>query len=98
MNIKITARKFKAHDTLKEFIKEQISSLEKYYDNIMNAEVVLSYINQNNSIKNAEIIIQIPGQTMKAKKESEDFNKSVALSVTKLKTQLKKHRSKQIAH
>ena len=98
MNIKITARKFKAHDTLKEFIKEQISSLEKYYDNIMNAEVVLSYINQNNSIKNAEIIIQIPGQTMKAKNESEDFNKSVALSVTKLKTQLKKHRSKQIAH
>jgi len=98
MNIKITARKFKAHDTLKEFIKEQISSLEKYYDNILNAEVVLSYINQNNSIKNAEIIIQIPGQTMKAKNESEDFNKSVALSVTKLKTQLKKHRSKQIAH
>ena len=98
MNIKITARKFKAHDTLKEFIKEQISSLEKYYDNILNAEVVLSYINQNNSIKNAEIIIQIPGQTIKAKNESDDFNKSVALSVTKLKTQLKKHRSKQIAH
>jgi len=98
MNIKITARKFKAHETLKEFIKDEISSLEKYYDNIMSAEVVLSYINQNNSLKNAEIILQIPGQTMKANKESDDFNKSIAQSVNKLKTQLKKFRSKQIAH
>jgi len=98
MNIKITARKFKAHEALKEFIKDEISSLEKYYDNIMNAEIVLSYINQSNSIKNAEIILQIPGQTMKATNESDDFNKSVSQAVNKLKTQLKKFRSKQIAH
>ncbi len=98
MNIKITARKFKAHNTLKDFIKDEIVSLQKYYGDIMNAEVVLSYINQNNSIKNAEIILQVPGQTITAKDESDDFNKSVALSVNKIKTQLKKIRSKQIAH
>lgn len=98
MNIKITARKFKAHQTLKDFIGDEVSSLQKYYDNIMNAEVILSYIRPNNSVKNAEIIIQIPGQTLKAKDESDDFNKSVASSVNKLKSQLKKIRSKQIAH
>jgi len=98
MNIKITARKFKAHQTLKEFVSNEISSLEKYYDNIMNAEVVLSYTKPNNSVKNAEIILQIPGQTLKAKEESDDFNKSIASSVNKIKSQLKKFRSKQIAH
>ncbi len=97
MNIKITARKFKAHQTLKEFVSSEVISLQKYYDNIMNAEVVLSYIKPNNSVKNAEIILQIPGQTLKANEESDDFNKSVASSVNKLKTQLKKFRSKQIA-
>ena len=96
MNIKITARKFKAHQTLKDFISDEVSSLQKYYDNIMNVEVILSYIRPNNSVKNAEIILHIPGQTLKAKQESDDFNKSVASSVNKLKTQLKKFRSKQI--
>ncbi len=98
MNIKITARKFKAHQTLKDFISDEVTSLQKYYDNIMNAEIILSYIKPNNSVKNAEIILQVPGQTLKAKDESDDFNKSVAASVNKLKTQLKKFRSKQIAH
>ena len=98
MNIQITARKFKAHQTLKDFVSNEVTSLEKYYDNIMNAEVVLSYIKPNNSVKNAEIIVQIPGQTLKAQDDSDDFNKSVASSVNKLKSQLKKFRSKQIAH
>lgn len=98
MNIKITARKFKAHQTLKNFIEDEVSSLQKFYDNIMNAEIILSYIKPNKSTKNAEIIIQVPGQTLKAKEESNDFNKSVAVSVNKLKSQLKKFKSKQIAH
>ncbi|MCH7973837.1 MAG: ribosome-associated translation inhibitor RaiA [Bacteroidetes bacterium] len=98
MNIKITARKFKAHQTLKDFISDEVSSLQKFYDNIMNAEIILSYIKPNKSVKNAEIIIQVPGQTLKAKEESNDFSKSVAVSVNKLKSQLKKFKSKQIAH
>ena len=44
MNIKITARKFKAHQTLKDFISDEVTSLQKFYDNIMNAEIILSYI------------------------------------------------------
>ncbi|MCH8325915.1 MAG: ribosome-associated translation inhibitor RaiA [Bacteroidetes bacterium] len=98
MNIKITARKFKAHQTLKDFIKDEVNSLQKFYDNIMSVEIILSYIKPNKSVKNAEIIIQVPGQTLRAKEESNDFNKSVAVSVNKLKSQLKKFKSKQIAH
>ena len=98
MNIKITVRKFKAHQTLKDFIKDEVNSLQKFYDNIMSVEIILSYIKPNKSVKNAEIIIQVPGQTLKAKEESNDFSKSVAVSVNKLKSQLKKFKSKQIAH
>jgi putative sigma-54 modulation protein len=98
MNISITARKFKAHDTLKEFINNEVSSLEKYIDNILNADVILSYLNSKENVKTAEIIIQVPGQTLTAEEKSDDFKKSVAASVEKLSRQLKKLKSKKISH
>ena len=54
MNIQITARKFKAHSTLKDFITDEISSLKKFNDDIISADVILSYQNSLNSIKKAE--------------------------------------------
>jgi putative sigma-54 modulation protein len=98
MNISITARKFKAHDTLKEFITNEVSSLEKYIDNILNVDVILSYLNSKENIKTAEIILQVPGQTLTAEEKSDDFKKSIAASVEKLSRQLKKLKSKKINH
>jgi putative sigma-54 modulation protein len=98
MNISITARKFKAHDTLKEFINNEVSSLEKYIDNILNVDVILSYLNSKENIKTAEIILQVPGQTLTAEEKSDDFKKSVVASVEKLSRQLKKLKSKKTNH
>ncbi len=94
MNITITARKFKAHDTLKEFINAEVDSLQKFNDDILDVDVILSYVNSNISIKNAEIILKVPGQTLTAAESSDDFKKSVSSSVEKLTTQLKKLKSK----
>ncbi len=52
MNIQITARKFKAHETLKEFIKDELTSLKRFNDDIISADVKLSFQNTQNSIKN----------------------------------------------
>ena len=98
MNISITARKFKAHDTLKEFITGEVTSLEKYMDNILNVDVILSYMNSKDSLKTAEIILQVPGQTLTAEEKSDDFKKSVSASVEKLSRQLQKLKSKKISH
>lgn len=94
MNIQITARKFKAHDTLKEFIKDELTSLQRFNDDIINADVKLSFQNTQNSIKIAEIILSIPGQKLTAKEESDDFKKSVAGAVEKLRNQLSTIKSK----
>ncbi len=96
MNISITARKFKAHDTLKDFINDELSSLQKFNDEILDADVILSYQNSSNSIKMAEIVLQVPGQTLTAREESEEFKKSVSASVEKLSRQLKKLKSKRV--
>ena len=90
MNINITARKFKARDTLKDFIHDEVSGLEKYNDDILSADVILSYLNTKDSLKSVEIILQVPGQTLKANKDSNEFEKSVTASVEKLSRQLEK--------
>ncbi len=98
MNITITARKFKAHDTLKEYITDEVSSLQKFSTDILNADIILSYLNSKGNIKTAEIILQVPGQTLTAIENSDDFKKSVALSVEKLSRQIQKLKEKKINH
>ncbi len=97
MNIQITARKFKAHPTLKDFIESEISSLKKFNDDIIDADVILSFQNNQNSIKKAEIILNIPGQTLTATDQTEDFKTSVTSAAEKLKKQLVTIKSKKVA-
>ncbi len=96
MNISITARRFKAHDTLKEFIRDELSSLNKYSEDILNAEVILSYLNNKDSIKTAEINLLIPGHIVTAKENSDDFKKSVSAASEKITRQLKKIKTRKI--
>ena len=98
MNVSITSRKFKARDTLKDFINSEVVSLERFYDNILSADVILSYQNTRDSIKSAEIILKIPGMVLKAADDSDDYKKSVSSAVEKLSRQLKKMKTKKFAH
>lgn len=96
MNIKITARKFKAHDSLKLFIKDELNSLVRFHDDLLNAEVILSYQNNHLNLKTAEIILKIPGQVLTSKVETDDFKKSVSEAVEKIRTQLHTIKSKRV--
>lgn len=97
MNVTITARKFKAHDTLKEFINAEVSSLEKYNDGILDVDVILSYHNARLSVKTAELVVQVPGQTLTATESTDDFKKSISSAVEKLSRQLSKLKTKRTA-
>lgn len=94
MNITITARKFKARETLKDHVNAEIKSLLKFNDDILNADVILSYQNSHGSVKKAEISLHIPGQTLVATEESDEFTKSVTAATDKLSRQLKTLKSK----
>ena len=97
MNINITSRKFKAKDSLKEFISKEVKSLERFSDDILDVDVVLSYLHNKDSIKIAEINVSIPGKTILVTEESDDFAKSDTEAVDKLKRQLKKFKEKRRA-
>lgn len=97
MNINITSRKFKAKDSLKEEIIKQLQSLQKYNDDILDANVVLSYTHLEDSIKEVEISLAIPGNVLVANESSDDYGKALSKTTDKLKKQLKTLKSKRLA-
>jgi putative sigma-54 modulation protein len=97
MNVQITSRKFKAKDSLKDYIKDEINGLEKFNDQILDANVILSFTHLNDSIKTAEVIIKIPGKIITVTHESDEFEKSVSGAIEKIIRQLQKIKTKRIA-
>lgn len=99
MTFILTARHFKAHDSLKEFAESESEKLNKIYDGIIKTEVILSYDKPTNSIKNAEVIIHGKSQhTFKAVESSDDFHKAIEGAFSKVETQLRKFKDKITDH
>jgi putative sigma-54 modulation protein len=94
MKIQITSRKFKAKDILKEFIEDEVKRLERFDDEILDVDVVLSFIHNKDSIKNAEIKVKLPKKVLVVSESSEEFSKSVTIAVDKLIRQIKQVKSK----
>lgn len=94
MKVSITARKFKARDTLKEFIKDELNSLSRFYEDIIDAEVILSYQNSVNSVKIVEVVLGVPGRIVTVTEQAEEYEIATRSAVEKLKRQLQKIKDK----
>jgi len=94
MKLNITSRHFKAKETLQNYIKEQFSSLEKYQENIVFTDVVLSYDKPPLEIKYCEMVVKLKDKIITAKEGADEFTKAVDMTVAKIETQLYKHKDK----
>ncbi len=94
MNIKFTARRFRAHAELKEHAVEAVKKLDRFYDGIVGAEIILSYERGTNSVKAAEVNLKVHGAVLSATEKSEEYLKSIDLVVEKLGMQLSKYKTK----
>jgi putative sigma-54 modulation protein len=90
---------FNAQDALVDHTTEKTESLARYYDRIVGAEVYLKLVqDEKNNNKVAEIKLNIPGNDLFATSTSESFEKSVNETVDKLKSQLRKLKTKLQSH
>ena len=95
MNIKIQSIKFDADKKLTDFIEKKVSKLERYFDNIVDAEVFLRLENsQELDNKMAEIRLKVPGSELFAQRQSKTFEEAVDDSIDELKIQIQKHKDK----
>ncbi|HEX9654343.1 MAG TPA: ribosome-associated translation inhibitor RaiA [bacterium] len=91
MQITFTARHFKATDRLKAYCEKRVSRLKRYYDGIIECEIILDYEKLNQI---AEMAIKVYGQRLVAVEKSEDIFKSIDRAVDKLERQVKKYKEK----
>jgi len=91
MRINITARRFKLSDELKDYAENEVMRLKKYYDEIIDTEVILAW-EKNDRL--AEINVGLNGTKLSAHDRSEDLHKSITLAVDKLERQIQKYKGR----
>jgi len=91
MRINFTARHYKPSERLKEYAQNEVKRLEKYYDGIIDCDIILDY---QKDIQIAEIMVTVYGTKLTVKEKTEDIYKSIDSAVEKLERQLKRYKEK----
>ena len=91
MRVTFTARHFKPSERLKSIATEEVKRLKKYYDDILDCEIILDYVKQQQI---AEVVIKVDGTKLAIVEKSEDMYKSLNLAVDKLERKLKRYKDK----
>lgn len=91
MNLNITGKDFELTDSIKGYINDKISKLEKYFGSDFDAVATLK-IEGNNQV--AEVRINIAGETFKAEAASKDLYASIDKDIEILEGQIRKSKTK----
>ena len=92
MKVTIVARHFDISEKTRDYIQSEIDHrLEPVYDRTVNCKMIVDKV-KNDYI--AEVILNVPGETLTAKETSDDLSKSVDFVVKKMRKLLTKHKTK----
>lgn len=95
MKINVQAVNFNAQDTLLAFLNKKVLKLDQYYDKIINANIFLKLENVGNKEnKTTEIVLEVPGDELVAKKTSHTFEESIDLACEAAKKMILKRKEK----
>ena len=96
MEIKINAVGFSASSQLEDFIQKKISKLDKYHDGIIGSEVTLK-LEKDDNLENkvVEVLLNVKGQEVFAKKNEKKFEEAVDELYDVVKRQLVKIKEKE---
>lgn len=91
MQIQITAKNIDLTEAIKKYAEKKVGRLEKYFDNITEANVLLEV---QKNIHKVEVLLSAKGVMMKGLEKSEDLYASIDLATDKIEKQLIKYKEK----
>lgn len=95
MDISIQSVHFDATTQLEEYIEKKVSKLEKIYDAIIDAEVILKVVKpETANNKDASVKLNIKHGELFANKTADTFEEAIALCVEALEKQIAKAKEK----
>jgi putative sigma-54 modulation protein len=91
MNFNITARRFKLKDDLRNYVEEKAKRLDRFYDHILDIEVILGWEKLN---RYTEMRINVYNKQIVIKEVSDEIRKSFDLALNRAERQLKRYKEK----
>lgn len=91
MRINLTGLHLELTDSLRSYIEEKFSKLERHFDNVIDVRVVLSIEKQR---QKAEANLLLGGNQIHAVAETDDMYATIDSLLDKLDRQLVKHKEK----
>ena len=95
MQIDISGHHVEVTDSLRNFITSKMARVERHFDQVIDAHVVLDV---NKLVNKAEITIHVSGNTIHAESENEDMYAAIDAMLDKLDRQVRKHKEKRTDH
>ncbi|MDO5036461.1 MAG: ribosome-associated translation inhibitor RaiA [Porphyromonas sp.] len=91
MDIKLQGKNLQMTEKLQEFVEKRVSKLERFYGDIIQAEVVLTVDKaETNNNKRARIRLDVPGSDLFAEKVADTFEEAVVEVCEALEVQLER--------
>jgi putative sigma-54 modulation protein len=92
---KFTGRNLDITDAMKSYTEEKLGKLERFFDNIIDAKVIMSYNHTRNvDPARVEVQINVPTGIVRAEENGQDTYAAVDKAVDKLERQLKRFKDR----
>lgn len=91
MQITLTVRHGEVSDTLKQYVRDQVEGLSKYFPRLVEADI---FLDQEGHRQIAEVRVHTSNDTHFAGTENGDLRTAVDDTIDKLRRQLKRHKGK----
>jgi len=93
---KLVGRNVEVTDAIRNYLEKKLARLERYFDGIQDAKVVLSYAGSPHIERRAKVEIQlnVPGGMVRVEEEDPDLYAAIDRAVEVLETQLKRFKGK----
>ena len=95
MNLTISGHHLELTTPLREYVKEKMKRIERHFDHLINAKVILSVEKDR---QKAEATVHCSGADLHAEAIQPDLYAAIDLLVDKLDQQTRKHKEKQRSH
>ncbi|UWG97166.1 ribosome-associated translation inhibitor RaiA [Dehalobacter sp. DCM] len=91
MNINVRSKQMKITDSLKEYVEKRVRKLEKYSDDFLDIQVMLSVEKERQKV---EVTAPLNGFILRGEEETDNMYSSIDLVVDKLERQMEKYRKR----
>jgi putative sigma-54 modulation protein len=92
---KFTGRNLDITDAMKSYTENKLSKLERFFDHIIDAKVIMSYNHSRNvDPARVEVQVNVPNGVVRAEESGQDTYAAVDKAVDKLERQLKRFKDR----